>query len=282
MKLIPRVAVPTMKYFFGSRYALAAFTKKSKMFNKVVMKSLFDKDDMVVLPKDKVVLKNIKTDISIEDAGERTVLPSEVVNEMLRRADKIFIMNFCLCRRSSKCEDYPIDHGCVFLGSGTDRIPPEFGRKATSEEAIEYIKECGDLGLVHIIGRNKLDRIWLSTGKKNELLTICNCCPCCCLWNVTRNISDEIGSLFKRMETVEVTIDSEKCVGCGKCADICFTKAITLEDGKASIDDVLCRGCGRCLEKCNSDAISLSYDPESVSSEIDRIASMYSFGNKED
>ena len=80
MKLIPRVAVPTMKYFFGSRYALAAFTKKSKMFNKVVMKSLFDKDDMVVLPKDKVVLKNIKTDISIEDAGERTVLPSEVVN----------------------------------------------------------------------------------------------------------------------------------------------------------------------------------------------------------
>lgn len=276
------MTVPTMKHIFGWRYPIAAFTRKSKIYNKVVMKALFDGDSMVLLPKDNVVRKTIKTDIKIDDAGERTILPSEVVNQIIRKTDDIFIMNFCLCRNSTGCKDYPIERGCMFLGSGINRIPPEMGRRVTADEAEQYIKECGELGLVHIIGRNKLDRVWLSTGSKNELLTICNCCPCCCLWNVTREISDEIGKMFRRMETVEVSVDYEKCTGCGDCSDICFTKAIKIENEKSIINQNLCRGCGRCLERCPEEAISLTYDPASVKTEVDRIASMYSFGNKED
>ncbi len=266
-----------MKYFFNARYRLARWTRKSRFFNRIVRKGLFDKDDMIVVPKDGVArTRRIEMDIDIPDAGDRTVLPSDVVKSVIRKMDdRIFIMNFCLCRRSNGCEDYPVDHGCIFLGNGTERIPPEMGHMATAEEAEAYLDECASKGLVHIIGRNKLDRIWLSTGKKNDLMTICNCCPCCCLWNVTRDISDDIGAIFKRMDGVEITADREKCIGCGLCQDICFTRAIKIVDGKCELDQAQCRGCGRCADVCMNDAITITYDEAKVESESDRIVSLF-------
>ena len=277
MKLVPRVTVRVMGLFFNSRYRLARWTRKSRLFGRMVRRGLFDGDDMIVVPKDAVARsRRIEMDIDIPDAGERTVLPSEVVKRVIRRLDdRIFIMNFCLCRRSNKCEDYPVDHGCIFLGNGTERIPPEMGHMATAEEAEAYLDECASKGLVHIIGRNKLDRIWLSTGRRNDLMTICNCCPCCCLWNVTRDISADIGSIFKRMDGVEVMVDEGKCIGCGLCADICFTKAIRIEDGKSVLDADRCRGCGRCADVCPGDAITVTYDEDRVESESARIAALF-------
>jgi len=274
MKIVPRMSKSFTGLVFNSRYRLAAFTRKSKTFNKIVGKMLFEDDDMIVVPKDKVATRTIETNIEIEDAGESTVLPSDVVKNLIRRADDIFVMNFCLCRKSNKCEEYPVDHGCVFMGKGVHKIPPEFGHLATPEEACAYIDECGELGFVHIIGRNKLDSIWLGTGDKKDLMTICNCCPCCCLWNMTRNISDEIGGLFKRMDGVEVTLDADKCIQCGSCSEICFTKAVKINDGRFEIDQNLCRGCGRCAEGCPADAITVTYDEGAIEGITERIGSL--------
>ena len=276
MKIVPRVTVKVMRFFFNSRYRLARWTRKSGFFNRIVRRIMFDKDDMIVIPKDGVAVpRRITMDLDIPDAGDRTVLPSDAVKSVLRKMDGIFIMNFCLCRRSNSCEDYPRDMGCIFLGEGTKNIPPEFGHVASPEEAEEYLDRCAENGLVHIMGRNKLDRIWLSTGKKNRLMTICNCCPCCCLWNVTRDISQDIGGVFKRMDGVSVTADASKCIGCGMCQDICFTKAITIEDGVCIIDDPKCRGCGRCADVCPNEAIAVTYDEDKVESEANRIASLF-------
>ena len=273
--LIPYISVKGLSKVFWSRFGLAAFTKRSKLFNRVVTKTLFDGDDMVVLPKDDVVrARRIEMDMDFEDGGESTVLPSDIVKDIIDRSSDIFIMNFCLCRESNECDDFPRDRGCVFLGKGVHRIPEDFGHIATREEAKRYIDECTDLGLVHIIGRNKLDSIWLNTGHKRDLMTICNCCPCCCLWNMTRNISDEIGGVFKRLDGVSVSVDVDRCIGCGSCHDICFTKAVTIEDGKCSIDLGMCRGCGRCVEVCPTDSITLEFDESVVGREVDRIHSL--------
>ena len=128
--------------------------------------------------------------------------------------------------------------------------------------------------MVHIIGRNKLDSIWLDTGDKKDLMTICNCCPCCCLWNMARNISDDIGSTFKRMDGVTVSVDTEECIGCGLCREICFIRAITIDDGKCSLNHDMCRGCGRCVEICPRDAIRLDFDESVITGEIERISDL--------
>lgn len=273
MPLIPYISVKGLSKVFWTRFKLAAFTRRSRMFNRIVTRALFDGDDMVVLPKDGVVRRRITMDMDFEDGGESTVLPSDIVKGIIDSSSDIFIMDFCLCRRSNGCKDFPRDRGCVFLGRGVHRIPDDFGHLASREEAKAYIDECTDLGLVHIIGRNKLDSIWLNTGHKRDLMTICNCCPCCCLWNMTRNISDDIGSVFKRLEGVTLSVDADKCIGCGTCEGICFTKAISV-DGACVIDHGMCRGCGRCVEACPSGAMSLEFDDTVVDGEVERIRSL--------
>jgi len=40
------------------------------------------------------------------------------------------------------------------------------------------------------------------------------------------------------------------CEGCGKCAERCGQKAISIIDGRASVDDQKCVFCGYCARVC--------------------------------
>ncbi len=56
-----------------------------------------------------------------------------------------------------------------------------------------------------------------------------------------------------------ITIDEEKCVGCGLCANACQQSAIEMVDGKAKVvRDDYCDGIGNCLPVCPVNAISFS------------------------
>ncbi|KMT22857.1 ATP-binding protein [Clostridium cylindrosporum] len=55
-----------------------------------------------------------------------------------------------------------------------------------------------------------------------------------------------------------VSINEEKCTGCGVCIIDCHEGALQIVDGKAKIvNDVYCDGLGDCLKGCPEDAITI-------------------------
>jgi ferredoxin len=245
--------VQLIKRAFPRRF-LAARATKVPIIGRILDHWLFEGDDLIYLPKDQV----IEINQSLDMPGEM-VLPSQVVEHFIEKANVHWIMNFCICRAAEKCEDYPIDLGCLFLGEAALGINPQLGRRVTKEEAREHVRHCREAGLVHLIGRNKLDTVWLGVGPGDKLLTVCNCCPCCCLWRVLPQVAPRISAKITRMPGVTVAV-SDRCVGCGTCTGgVCFADAIHLVDSRAVISDA-CRGCGRCVEVCPHGAIEISIE----------------------
>ena len=58
-------------------------------------------------------------------------------------------------------------------------------------------------------------------------------------------------------QTMAVTIDKEKCTGCGACVETCPVEALKLVDDKATVDSDTCIDCGSCVDECPVEAISL-------------------------
>ena len=151
------------------------------------------------------------------------------------------------------------------------------GRQVTKEQALDHARQCREAGLVHTIGRNRLDSIWLGTSPVEDLMTICNCCPCCCLWGIIPDLTPKISQKITSMPGVLVEV-TEKCQGCGTCNDgICFAEAIQLINGRAEISEQ-CRGCGRCLEVCPEEAILLTIGGEKdIQHAIERLNELVDF-----
>ena len=198
--------VNLVKKYFPSRFSLAKLTKVP-VVGRMIDYGLFEGDDIIYLPKDDVIQIN-------EPIGgpEEAVLPSRLLNHFIGEAKYHWVMNSCICRDASRCQSHPLDLGCLFLGEAVLEINPELGRLVTREEALAHVRRCREAGLVHLIGRNKLDSVWLGVHPGHKLLTICNCCPCCCLWKMLPHIDPSIGRKIHRMPSVTVTV-TEACVG---------------------------------------------------------------------
>lgn len=243
---------------------------KIPILGKALSLNLFGNDALICLPRDATIPVNQ----SLEEAGQ-TILPSQVVEHFIEAAEFHWIMNFCMCREGSQCKHYPRDVGCLFLGEAARGINPGLGRQVSKEEAREYLRKCREAGFIHNIGRNKIDALWLGVSPGDKLLTICNCCECCCIAGGSKHLHPEIASRFyNRMPGVEVKV-SDRCVGCGTCTrDVCFMGAISLHENRSYIDQSLCRGCGRCIGKCPRGAIEITInDTEYVKKSIDRVSS---------
>lgn len=271
------VNIALVKRIFHLRFKVASLSRKYNVMNKIIKKSLFEHDGTYFIPSNQSV-KNTSSQTIIMDYDiskpDMIVMPSDIIKSVINEAEDIVIMNKCLCRSSTGCTDYPKNLGCIFLGKTTKKISRKHCREVSRKEAIEHIDKCSEAGLIHIMGRNKIDSIWMGVGPNEELLTICNCCPCCCLWRVYPNLSDTIQNDFYKLPGVSIQLDDSKCVGCGKCKDVCFANSIKIVDNKARVNHDICIGCGQCSNNCPTGAIELIYEKENVQSVYDKINSL--------
>ena len=268
----PLWAVALLKRVYPSRF-LAARLTRLPVVGRAVHRLLLHGDHLVYLPLDNLIPVNEE----VEMAGS-VVLPSQVLEHFIEQAGTLWIMNRCICRDSTGCQDYPLDVGCLFLGEAAAGINPALGRPVSKDEARAHVQRAREAGLVHLVGRNKLDTVWLGVGPGKRLLTVCHCCPCCCLWGILPHMAPDLSANVVAMPGVEVRVN-EGCTGCGLCVEgVCFVEAIRMAEGRAEIGDG-CRGCGRCVEACPQQAIQLVvHDRQYVSRTITDLSAAVDVG----
>ncbi len=242
-----------LKKHFSLRFAVAELTKWP-VIGPMMERALFNGhrtgDTLFYLPKDRVVI-----DQNIDDQ-ENFAVPSTVVSHFIDKAKYVFLMDHCICREAADCQDYDHDIGCIFLGEAVLDINPKLGKLVDKETALAHVQKAREAGLVHLIGRDKIDAVWMGVEPSTKLMTICNCCPCCCLFKFLPNLAPKLQKKIERMPGVHVLV-TEDCIGCGLCTkEVCFINTIHLVNGKAVIGED-CRGCGNCAEVCPQDAIKV-------------------------
>ena len=202
-----------------------------------------------------------------------TVAPVGVVEHFIEQASYHVTLVHCPCRTEMKCDDFPRDFGCTFIGEGARQIDPKVGRRMSREEALGKLRKANEMGLVSTMGRFKGDALALGVKDDARLMTLCHCCPCCCVSTSIHLASPELRDVIVKLEGTSVTVTDE-CTGCGACVKACIFHAVEVVDGTAVIGGE-CKGCGRCALACKAGAIKITVDnPDYIRESIERISSL--------
>lgn len=199
--------------------------------------------------------------VDMADEGKSTVLPIDLIMDLIDRAEYIAQMNRCICRSAHDCQDYDQEFGCLFFNmAGVTAVNNGLARPVTKEEAKQHVYDARDKGFIGQALYVELEQmVWgFENEKMDEFMEVCFCCPCCCVaLDVCKNANRTIKNRFGGAAFTAV-IDHDKCTQCGKCIEKCPQATISQgADGKVTIDQEHCIGCGFCKSVCEFDAITL-------------------------
>ena len=186
------------------------------------------------------------------------ILDYEKASHIIKSAKHIGVSS-CYCRHKAHhlgddCYA-PMETCLSFDTTAYTLTKHNYARKIDSHEALDILNMCYDYNLVQC-GEN--------VQKQPNFM--CNCCKCHC---EAFTSAKKFGLLVPVNTTSYIPyVDTHKCIGCGKCTNICPMEAISVtttgKDKYAQVDDKLCLGCGVCVKNCPKDAIKLKRRKESI------------------
>lgn len=97
--------------------------------------------------------------------------------------------------------------------------------------------------------------------------TGCQACQMACLDQNDIQISagqTPLCRIIPHEAAAQVTMQFQRCIHCGKCASVCPTGCLFLEDGLILANNALCVGCRACASVCPMDVISFTPDSGTV------------------
>lgn len=200
---------------------------------------------------------------SLQDTAN-TPMPVQVIHDFIDRATVHVIMEKCGCRMLRNCRHYPHDIGCLFMGETALKLPHGVCKPVTREEAHAHVEQGVRAGMVPMSGKVRIDNFIYMTPDRGKLLSVCFCCPCCCILTSYKHVPGKyLDGIIEPIEGISIEV-TDACSGCGTCIATCPFNAIRLEDGWAVHTD-MCRGCGRCEANCPQKAVTIHLDiPRSV------------------
>lgn len=187
--------------------------------------------------------------VGIKIKHENPIAKYDDIKVLFEQSNGPFSINNCVCRQTKDLQNSPCQvtdrrEVCMGIGDmGQLYIDQGYGREITKEEALNYLKQNEEEGLIFQLSNSQ------------EMIFVCSCCACCC---------DGLGALKRIPNPADYTssnylavINEDLCSGCGNCVDRCQMEAITLENDFAVLNQKRCIGCGNCIIGCPEEAISL-------------------------
>ncbi len=220
------------------------------------------KNSMTYLPVNKSLQKNADT-----------VLPPQVLFDIIDKSSIFYLLDTCGCRNAQKCEHFPYEVGCLFMGESAKKLPAGIGHMVSKEKAIAHAKKAIDLGLVPLTGKVRVDNSLFFVRDKKKLLTVCFCCHCCCMMRSFKYTPGKhLDDVMTPVEGLKIEV-TEDCIGCSTCIETCPFEAISI-NGKA-VHSEQCRGCGRCERFCPNKAVKISIDNPNFREDVEKRIESY-------
>ena len=93
-----------------------------------------------------------------------------------------------------------------------------------------------------------IQRFSIQDGPGIRTIVFLKGCPLRCLWCSNPESQDSRPEIAHR---------DSLCTKCGRCVDVCPTKAISIDDKGIAINRHLCTNCGECLKVCTPGAVKI-------------------------
>jgi NAD-dependent dihydropyrimidine dehydrogenase PreA subunit len=218
----------------------------------------------IISTEDVTKILSLEEDIDLGRDRNRRVIPFKYANRILFKNPKYIAVMDCPCvlnQKEPRCE--PLNK-CISIGRDfaplwIENCEKKYNaRQITQQEALDIIEKSRETGHV----TNAFFKV--ATGGITGV--ICSCCPKCCVEFKATLLSQKFDKNIKQYSEsgYSVNYDSSKCTLCGKCAEICPFKAVSIKNGAYLYDIKACMGCGLCVEHCPESALDLYRDPDKL------------------